>query len=299
MCFSLVRNTNGPKTLLGTRMHHGGPGILVCRPKLSIGDFLETDARLVWLEVAGVRVYSCYFSPNDPNEIFQTQILLLEKSLREASGRSLIAGDFNSKSPKWDVGRGGKVRSPSWSTQRLRKDKLREHFEKTMLIDELGWARSAGSLEDTVGAGRRKLVAECDHSMPRSGHGRTEDSMYWWNVHLSVLRRKCLTARRRFTPSKGDPLLREAWKKAKSTLRQGTKKSRIQCWKDLIGEVEKEPWGLTFKIVTKRLVTGRKTLGPDNPDRVKYIVRSLFPCVEPFQRQDRSSCVKNSSLSKN
>ena len=61
--------------------------------------------------------------------------------------------------------------------------------------------------------------------------------------------------------------------------------------KDLIGEVEKDPWGLAFKIVTKRLVSRRKTPGLDNPDRVKYIVGSLFPHVEPFQRQDRSSCV--------
>ena len=88
---------------------------------------------------------------------------------------------------------------------------------------------------------------------------------------MSVLRRKCLTARRRFTRSKGDPLLREAWKRAKSALRQG-KKSRLQCWKELIGEDEKGPWGLAFKIVTKRLVTRRKTPGLDNPDRVKYIV---------------------------
>ena len=105
------------------------------------------------------------------------------------------------------------------------------------------------------------------------------------------MRRKCLTARRRFTRSKGDPLMREAWKKAKSALRQGIKKSRLQCWKDLNGEVEKEPWGLAFKIVTKRLVTRRNTPGLDNADRVKYIVRSLFPHVEPFQRQDQSSCV--------
>ena len=108
---------------------------------------------------------------------------------------------------------------------------------------------------------------------------------------MSVLRRKCLKAQRRFTRSKGDPLLREAWKKAKSALRQGIKKSRLQCWKDLIGEVEKDPWGLAFKIVTKRLVTGRKTPGLGNPDRVKYIVQNLFPHVEPFQRQDGSSCV--------
>ena len=50
----------------------------------------------------------------------------------------------------------------------------------------------------------------------------------------------------------------------------------------MIGEVEKDPWGLTFRIVTKRLVTRRKTPGLENPDQVKYIVRGLFPYVEPF-----------------
>ena len=100
---------------------------------------------------------------------------------------------------------------------------------------------------------------------------------------MSVLRRECLAAWRRFTRSKGDPLLHEAWEKAKSALRQGIKKSRHQCWKDLIGEVEKDPWGLVFKIVTKRLVTRRKIPGLDNPDRVKYIMGSLFPHLEPFQ----------------
>ena len=215
-------------------------------------------------------MYTCYFSANDPFEIFENQILLLKESLREVSGRSLIAGDFNSKSPEWgearldrrgilvgemvarndlivlnrgreltfrrgaggsiidltiaaprlasrigdwcvlelitlsdhqcikfsiqershpvNTGRGGKVRSPSWNTKRLNKDKLGEHLEETRLIDELGWAGSAGSLEDTVPAVRRKVVAACDHSMPRRGHGRTGDSMYWWNHHLSVLR---------------------------------------------------------------------------------------------------------------
>ena len=79
--------------------------ILVCSSNLSTGDFLETDAGFVWVEVAGIRVYSCYFSPNDSFEIFETQILLLEECLRKASGRSLIAGDFNSKSPEWGEAR--------------------------------------------------------------------------------------------------------------------------------------------------------------------------------------------------
>ena len=91
-----------------------------------------------------------------------------------------------------NTGRGGKRRSPSWNTRRLSKDKLQKHLEETRLIDELVWAKSAGSLEDNVRAARRKVDAACDRSMPRRGHGRTRDSIYWWNGQLSVLSRECL-----------------------------------------------------------------------------------------------------------
>ena len=60
-------------------------GILVCSPDLNIGNFLVTDAGFAWVELKGGRVNSCYFSPNDPFEIFEAQILLLEESLREAT----------------------------------------------------------------------------------------------------------------------------------------------------------------------------------------------------------------------
>ena len=43
--------------------------------------------------------------PGDPFDVFETQILLLEENLREAIGRSLIGGDFNSKSPEWGEAR--------------------------------------------------------------------------------------------------------------------------------------------------------------------------------------------------
>ena len=122
-----------------------------------------------------------------------------------------------------NVGTGGKERSLSWNTKRLSQDKLREHLE-----DEVGWARSAGSLEDTVRVARRKVVAASDHSIARCRHERTRDSMYLSNDQLSILRQKCLTARRRFTRSKGYPLLREAWKKGKSALRRGIKIPHVE-----------------------------------------------------------------------
>ena len=40
----------------------------MCRPVLSIGDFLETDVGFAWVEVAGVSVNSS----NDPFEILET-----------------------------------------------------------------------------------------------------------------------------------------------------------------------------------------------------------------------------------
>ena len=113
-----------------------------------------------------------------------------------------------------NVGRDSKVRSPSLNTKRLSKDTLREHLEETRLIDELGWSKSAGSLENTVRVARRKVDAAYDHSMPQRGCGHTGDSMYWWTDQLSVLRQERLAARWRFTRSKGDSLLSEAWKKA-------------------------------------------------------------------------------------
>ena len=166
-----------------------------------------------------------------------------EEALNTPTHAAVLASTSDTTAASKDLGASPEAR-------RLSKDRLHKHLEETWLINELGWAKSAGSLEDTVRVARRKAVAACDHSMLRHGHGRTGDSVYWWNDQLSVLRRECLVARRKFTRSKGDSLLHEAWKKAKSALWHGIKKSQLQCWKDLIGEVEKDPWGLAFKIVT-------------------------------------------------
>ena len=78
-------------------------GILICSPDLSIGDFLETNAGFVWVEMAGVRVYSYYFSPNDPFDIFETQTLLRA---------TLIVSRPSREKPAWTGGESWSVR---WS----------------------------------------------------------------------------------------------------------------------------------------------------------------------------------------
>ena len=61
-----------------------------------------------------------------------------------------------------------KKKAPLGTQDDSAKTSYKKHREETRLIDELGWAKSAGSLEDTVWAARRKVVAACDHSMPSS-----------------------------------------------------------------------------------------------------------------------------------
>ena len=92
--------------------------------------------------------------------------------------------------------------------------------------------------------------------------------MYSWNK-LSILRCEYLKTRRKLTHSKGDAALHKAWKTVKSALRRVIKKIRLDCCKDLISEVDKDPWDLPFKMVTKRVVTRRRTPVLDNPDRVR------------------------------
>ena len=109
------------------------------------------------------------------------------------SEHQCIEFSIRERSHPVNTGRGGTGRSPFWNTRRLSQDKLQKHLEETRLIDELGWVKSAASLEDTVRAARQKVVAACDHSMLPRGHGRIRDSMYWWNDQLSVLFRAMIT----------------------------------------------------------------------------------------------------------
>ncbi|XP_046424448.1 uncharacterized protein LOC124181695 [Neodiprion fabricii] len=55
----------------------------------------------VWARTSGLTIYSCYFSPNVAPIDFEAQLDRLKASIRTASGRIIVAGDFNAKSPSW------------------------------------------------------------------------------------------------------------------------------------------------------------------------------------------------------
>lgn len=58
------------------------------------------------------------------------------------------------------------------------------------------------------------------------------------------------------------------------------KNAKIKCWQELCRTIEEDPWGLAYKIVTKKLL-GRKPIpGVTEPTWAKQIVETLFPTRE-------------------
>ncbi|XP_077287362.1 uncharacterized protein LOC143912067 [Arctopsyche grandis] len=54
-----------------------------------------------WVEMRGVRFYSCYFSPSATVEEFKRDLVCLEDDVRTSTLPVVVAGDFNSKAPEW------------------------------------------------------------------------------------------------------------------------------------------------------------------------------------------------------
>jgi len=54
-----------------------------------------------WIESGGVRLYSCYFSPNSTHHEYMYSITRLELSIRATNTQVLITGDFNAHHTDW------------------------------------------------------------------------------------------------------------------------------------------------------------------------------------------------------
>ena len=83
-------------------------GIIIHNRKITLGDFKTTKFGFAWAEIDNIRIYSCYFSPNDSIEKFKKELNELEISLKTTRKELLIAGDFNGKSPEWGEHRADK-----------------------------------------------------------------------------------------------------------------------------------------------------------------------------------------------
>ena len=194
----------------------------------------------------------------------------------------------------WREQPAGRIRSTlgktGWNINKLNEERLMSRITagasklSAMHISLQGRDRAEGLTNATM-----KLIHEaCKVAMPakvRKNGNRTQ--AYWWTPEIAELRKACLRLRRltqraRLRPNREALSLQH--KAAKRNMRKAIEQSKAREWKTLIAEVDKDPWGLGYKLVTKKL--GAKPATMSDSGTMVQIVDALFPHHPPRPPDD-------------
>lgn len=123
----------------------------------------------------------------------------------------------------------------------------------------------------------------CNSAMPKIGRSRpNKNSVYWWSESIAELRRNCLRCRRKYTRAKrrgAAEIECQQYKDARKELRTAIAESKRKLWQELRDDINKNPFGLGYKLVMKKL--GAKNPASEmDEDTMRTIVESLFPMHE-------------------
>lgn len=118
----------------------------------------------------------------------------------------------------------------------------------------------------------------CEANLKPAMRGATRKPAYWWNSEVEAARRKCIYSRRKYTrersPSRRDGLKNEL-KTAQKALKKAIMVSKRNKWNELCEDIDRDPWGLGYKIVTKKLnLRNSKAI---DETTMKQEVKKLFP----------------------
>lgn len=159
-----------------------------------------------------------------------------------------------------------------WSWRKLNLEKLQTFLDQIPVTP----ANSPSTLA-------RVLEEACDKCMPKGNYRGNKKPLYWWNNEISDLRKQCLGARRtlkrrlRKGPIDQNGAELAEYRNRKKILKIEIRKSKRNCWENLCRQADADPWGLPFRLVTKKIIGRRPIQGLSTPGRVTHIVNTLFP----------------------
>lgn len=191
------------------------------------------------------------------------------------------------------IGNRNKERPARWNVDRMDRERfsavITEGQGKLERIINSPMSRPAA--EELAKAVVRLIQRACAKSMPRK-RLRNRRPAYWWTEDIAFLRRKCLYLRRRAQRARkrGRNGAQEVadHKSANKELRRAIRQSQDRCWKKLIEDVNCDPWGLGYKIVTQKL----GAFAPDpmrDASVMENIVNELFPSYPERRDEDEDS----------
>ncbi|KMQ92579.1 reverse transcriptase [Lasius niger] len=125
----------------------------------------------------------------------------------------------------------------------------------------------------------------CDVAAPWIGSRRPRRKAYWWCEFVADLRRRCIRARRSWQRAKKRRRSEETiadlgvhYKHLRKDLRLEIGRRKSAAWQELLGSVDKDPWGLPYRLVLKKLKTASLGLTEVlEPEMLTDLLESLFP----------------------
>lgn len=181
-----------------------------------------------------------------------------------------------------DMDRSRGVPILGWSTRKLNPAAVELYWALVGAPPKLPTGASADNHADSINV---LLTRTCDAAMPRRSFVHGKRQVHWWNSEIAALRKTAIAARRAYQRAGRRPIVpsrepeNEAYQKARANLKIAIRKAQEECWRELCRSVENDPWGVPYKLVTKRL--GRRA--PDlDPAMVARVARGLFPESPPI-----------------
>lgn len=165
-----------------------------------------------------------------------------------------------------------------WSWKKLDTDKLDIFITETEIPSTICAEISAMELSGT-------LKNACNSCMPIGSYKWGKKPCYWWTQAIADIRSECMRCRRKLRKLRlqnEDCVLKlEEYKDLRRKLKIEIRKSKENGWSELCNQVESDPWGTPYKLVTKKLVGRRPITGITIPGRLNHIVDTLFPTHQP------------------
>lgn len=152
-------------------------------------------------------------------------------------------------------------------------------FDKELFCVCMEGMELSGSPENMADQLVSRITQACNTSMRKRKRGVNKSPVYWWNDEIAELRKDCIRARRCYVRTRGRPnndLHHQILKTKKKALKSAIRRSKRTCFLNICDDVENNPFGLAYKLVTKKL----KCLSTPSPTEaviLERIVTHLFP----------------------
>ena len=207
-----------------------------------------------------------------------------------------------------------KRRPLGWNVKKMDEEKFMEYLRDKSSSIPAWHGEQAGprEAEAFVKKVTELLRDACDYSMPRKRLWKGKGAAYWWTPEIAELRRRCHRARRLAMRARNRPEalgLNQVYKVWKRRMAKAIRQSKARCFRSLGEDVNNDPWGLGYKIVTGKLNSRPSemldaqttevivdTLFPDHPDNqhpVLEVRRDEIPLFTEAEMAEAIRSMKN------